>query len=219
MTRYLPALAAWLTCLAGSAAACSLCGTSISKATLAEEMDLATVVVYGPISNPQLGQMGTGTVDLHVDNVVKDDGALGALRDLTLERYVPIQDPKQPPRYLVFLDKARGKFIPSTGFATKTAAVLEYLEGAKAARKEGRVPALLFYAKYLNHDEPLISTDAFLLEFAKSATPTSATRASSLDPRLHPRHPRQRGLRSGSAQHVRVPARLLRQGGRHAAPG
>ena len=165
MSRYLPALAAWLTCLAGSAAACSLCGTSISKATLAEEMDLAQVVVYGPISNPQLGPMGSGTVDLHVDNVVKDDGGLGALRQLTLDRYVPV-DPKSPPRYLVFLDKARGKFIASTGFATKTPAVLEYLEGAKAARKEGRVPALLFYAKYLNHDEPLIATDAFL-EFAK----------------------------------------------------
>ena len=181
MTRFLPALAVWLLCLAGSAAACSLCGTSISKATLAEEMDLAAVVVYGPISNPQLGQMGTGTVDLHVDNVVKDDGGLGALRELTLDRYVPVQDPKQPPKYLVFLDKARGKFIPSTGFATKTPAVLEYLEGGIAARKEGRVAALKFYAKYLNHDEPLIATDAFL-EFAKSKDADVGNAGRALDP-------------------------------------
>jgi hypothetical protein len=180
MSRYLPALAAWLTCLAGSAAACSLCGTSISKATLAEEMDLAQVVVYGPISNPQLGQMGTGTVDLHVENVVKDDGGLGALRDLTLDRYVPV-DAKAPPRYLVFLDKNRGKFIASTGFATKTPTVLEYLEGSKAARKEGRIAALQFYAKYLNHEEPLIATDAFL-EFAKSKDSDVGNAGRSLDP-------------------------------------
>jgi hypothetical protein len=181
MTRYLPALVVWLTCLAGSAAACSLCGTSISKATLAEEMDLAAVVVYGPISNPQLGAMGTGTVDLHVDNVVKDDGGLGALRELTLDRYVPVQDPKRPPKYLVFLDKARGKFIPSTGFATKTPAVLEYLEGGIAARKEGRVAALRFYARYLNHEEPLIATDAFL-EFAKSKDADIGNAGRALDP-------------------------------------
>ena len=174
--RILFALIAGL--IATAAHACSLCGVTISKATLAEEMDLAPVVVYGTLSNPQVG---AGTVDLHVETVLKDDNQLGATRDLTLDRYVPVPDPKQPPRYLVFLEKSRGKFFPTTGFATKSPAVLEYLDGAKSLRKQSRVAVLAYYAKFFGHADTLISTDAFL-EFAKSTDADVGAAGRSLDP-------------------------------------
>jgi hypothetical protein len=169
-----------LALFAAASHACSLCGVIISKATLAEEIDLAPIAVYGSLSNPRLNGT-TGSVDLHIEKVLKDDGRLGQQRDVTLERYVPVQDPKQPPRYLVFLDASRGKFVPITGFPTKSPAVLEYLEGSKTPRKQGRVQALAYFAKHLGNADPLIATDAFL-EFAKSNDADVGQAGKSLDP-------------------------------------
>src|SRR5262245_17545142 len=88
-----------------TAAACSLCSSPINRATLGEEMDLAPVAVYGWLSDPRLnppgqGSPGGGTTQLHVETVLKDEAGIGANKQVTLARYVPVPDPKQPPRYL-----------------------------------------------------------------------------------------------------------------------
>src|SRR4051812_19821365 len=82
-----------------AAQACSLCANPVNRATLGEEMDLAPAAVSGWLSAPRLnppgqGNPGGGTTQMHVEKVLKDEAGLGAVRNLTLSRYVPVPDPK-----------------------------------------------------------------------------------------------------------------------------
>lgn len=172
--------------LTGPAAwACSLCSNPINRATLSEEMDLASVVVCGKLANPRLGsasQPGAGTTDLHIDEVLKDKGLLGATRQLTLSRYLPVADPKQPPRYLVFLEKYRDKLEPIQGIPIKSPAVIAYVKQAQAARTKGRIHALEFFGQHFDDADDAVAWDAFM-EFAKSKDADVGEAARRLDPR------------------------------------
>jgi hypothetical protein len=182
--RILLALLAWS--LASIATACSLCTSTINRATFGEEMDNAAVVVVGRLSNPQLNPnpagVGAGTTDLTIDKVLKADSSFKAGRMMTLSRYMPV-DPKQPPQFLIFFDRFRDKLEPLQGVAVKSPALLNYLEQAGAARAKGRAAALVYYAKYLDHADDAVALDAFM-EFAKSKDADVGKAAQLLDPAM-----------------------------------
>ena len=66
--------------LAPPALACSLCGSAAKQSSLAQEFELAHVVLYGHIANSKLdlqpGKAGSGTTEFHIDKTLKDDPAL-----------------------------------------------------------------------------------------------------------------------------------------------
>lgn len=182
--RYLLAVAA-LFVAAALATACSLCVNPVNRATLGEEMDNSSVALIGTLSNPKLGAVGTGTTDFAIETVLKSDPAVAAIagKSMTLARYMPVPDPKQPPRMIVFFETFRGKLEPVQGVAVKSPALIQYLEGARAARAKGRVTALMYYANFLSDADAAIAMDAYA-EFAKSKDDDVAAAGKRLDPSL-----------------------------------
>jgi hypothetical protein len=169
--------------------ACSLCTSPLRRETLGAELDRADLVLFGYAANPKLNVQagalpGAGSTDFTIERIVKSDGNLNQ-KKLTLERYVPVLDPKDPPRFLLFCNmnaKAAGaKLDPFLGRQTKSAAVVDYLEHARAERARGKAAALLYYAKFLDHPDDVIAEDAFL-EYARSTDQDVGQVAKQLDP-------------------------------------
>lgn len=150
--------------------ACSLCGNT-SQDTLGGEFERAKLVLYGRAVASELSgpgaPPGSGRTEFRIDRVLKDDPALTDKKGLYLGRYLPVSDPKDPPRYLVFCAVDRGKFDAYLGKAVRSDAVVAYLEGAQQPRNQGRVQALQYYFNFLDNDDDVIACDA-MLEFARS---------------------------------------------------
>jgi hypothetical protein len=168
-------MAGWalVLCLASRhpALACSLCQGGPQSQTLRLEAGRAKLVLYGTLANPRLNAATeTGTVELHIDKVLKSDPFLNGKKTIELQRYVPV-DPKDPPKFLVFCDvykdKGKEQLDAYTGLPVKSAAVAEYLEGLLALDPKDRTKTLLYCFKYLDHPDPMVGNDAFL-EFVKA---------------------------------------------------
>ena len=88
---------------------------------------------------------------------------------IELPRYLPVTDPKDPPRFLVFCDVFQDKLDPYRGVPVKSAAVVDYLKGAMALDRTGPAPRpCSTSARFLEHADKEIARDAFL-EFAKAS--------------------------------------------------
>jgi hypothetical protein len=146
--------------------ACSYCDPSNQRLqTFRQEARTSKFVVVGTLANPRL--VGdNGFTDLNVEQVPKDDPALGKRKTLTLPRWVPV-DAKKPPRVLVFFDVYEGKLDPFRAVTLRGAAVPDYLKVALALDDRDRVSSLLFYFRHLDNPDPDVAADAFL-EFAKA---------------------------------------------------
>lgn len=157
--------------LCGSVLPCSLCGPGArSTDTLRQEMERAKIVVYGKVANPRFAQggvPGAGITDLHIERVLKHDPFIADKKTIQLERYLPIIDAKDPPRFIVFCDLARDRLDAYHGRQVRSAAVLDYLDGAKAYQGKSRVEALQYYFRFVDHADETVAEDAFL-EFARS---------------------------------------------------
>jgi hypothetical protein len=164
--------------------ACSLCG-GLNQLTLRQEMDQARLVLYGTLANPRPSsdpaRLG-GTTELHVLCVLKDDPIRGGRNVVVLNRYLPVLDPRDPPKYLVFCEIVGGRLDPYRGKPIRSQAVLDYLRGAQALKGKSRTEALLYYFRFLSHADPIIADDAFL-EFARSTDQEIGEAARRLDPK------------------------------------
>jgi hypothetical protein len=147
-------------------AACTYCDPSSQKLqTYRQEARTSKIVVIGTLSNPRLvGDQGY--TDLVVENVVKDDPALGKRTTLTLPRWTPV-DAKKPPRVLVFFDVYDGKLDPFRGVNLRGTSVADYLRGGLTLDDRDRVASLLYYFRHLDSSDADVAADAFL-EFAKA---------------------------------------------------
>lgn len=158
---------------AGSPAlACSLCGGN-PQTTLSLRQDIAQakMVLYGTLANPKLNPGGTGgSTDLVIDRIIKNDPYLNGKKVIQLPRYVPVADPKNPPKFLVFCDLVNGKLDAYRGTPVKSPAIVDYLKGATALDPKDQPAKLLYFFRFLDHADPDISNDAFL-EFVKASDP------------------------------------------------
>jgi hypothetical protein len=149
--------------------ACSLCG-GLSQLTLRQEMNQAKMVLYGTLANPRAStdpaRLG-GTTELHILRVLKDDPIRGGRTVVELGRYLPVLDPRDPPKFLVFCEVVGGRLDPYRGKAVRSQAVLDYLLGAQALKGKSRTETLLYYFRFLSNKDATISEDAYL-EFARS---------------------------------------------------
>jgi len=183
MKRWPWAVPALLAVLLASvpASACSICnGNFLQMNTYRQEADIAKVVLFGTAENPQLIGNG-GTTDLRIEKVLKNDPFLGNTKVVKLPRFLPITDPKNPPRVLVFCDVFNNKLDVYRGVPCQSEAVVEYVKGALALDPKDRSAALLYFFRYLEHAEKPIAEDAFL-EFAKANDQEIGAVAPKLDP-------------------------------------
>jgi hypothetical protein len=154
------------------APACILCTKMVGGApqpTLRQDLEQAKLVVYGTIANPRFaaqGPPGTGTTELHIVRVFKDDTRLNLPKVIELPRYLPVPDPRDPPKFVIFCEVRDGKLDPNRGRAVTSPALLDYLAGIKALSGMDRLQNLQFYFRNLDHADEAIATDAFL-EFAR----------------------------------------------------
>ncbi|MCI0463611.1 MAG: hypothetical protein L0Z62_42290 [Gemmataceae bacterium] len=172
MKRFLPVVLGLLALLPGPAPACSLCAGMASKQTFRREMEEAKVVLYGTLTNPRFdnspGAMpGSGFTDFHVARTLKTDPAAGEVKSLTLPRYLPVLDAKDPPRFVIYCNLTDGKLKAVGGRSVRSDAALQYLQGALALPVKDRTKALLYFFNYLDHADETVALDAFL-EFARS---------------------------------------------------
>jgi hypothetical protein len=163
MRRTLAAVAALV--LAHPVAACSLCGGFLQQTpTLREEAagPTARLILYGTLHDPQVS-----ATRLKILRVLRDDPFRAGATEITIPRFLPVSDPKNPPHYLVFCDVFENKLDVFRGIQIRSADGLDYV--AKVMKLDPKDPAgrLAFYATYLEHPDREIAADAYL-EFAKA---------------------------------------------------
>lgn len=171
---------AWMLA-AASAPACSLCGNVSRNSSLAFEFDQARVIVYGHLANSkQTDQLGNGTTEFHFDKIVKPDAAFEFKKMVTIARYLPIVDPKTPPKYVMFFRAGKQGHEIYYGKEVANPAVIEFVAELQRLRTD---PAqrLIRAAKHLDHADPLIADEAFMI-FAKADDKLIAQHAGKLDP-------------------------------------
>ncbi|HYT91191.1 MAG TPA: hypothetical protein VEL76_20930 [Gemmataceae bacterium] len=156
------------------AAACSLCGSLQNRETFRHEMEQAKVVLYGAVTRSELSSTpgalaGTGSSEFQILRVLKSDPAL--IRDrksIQLPGYLPILDPKNPPRLIYFFSVIDGALKPRLGREVRSQEALKYVEGILTLQGKDRTQALLYFFRFLDDEDPRIAEDAFL-EFARSS--------------------------------------------------
>jgi hypothetical protein len=172
----------WISCSAGLigllltlpslAPACSLCDSALrSQTTLRQDVEEAKLVLYGTIANPQLNKKpgsppGSGTTEFYVLHVIKNDPILGGRQKIELQRYLPVLDPKNPPKYVVFCKVNDGELNPYHGRQVDSDGALTYLNGVLGVIGKDRMQQMTYFFKYLDSADKTISADAFL-EFAR----------------------------------------------------
>ncbi len=161
------------------ALACSLCrGTQAP--TLREEaaQSTAKLILYGSMASPH--RVGDGYVtDLNVEVIVRDHVILGKRRVVEVPRYIPVTDPKNPPRFLIFCDVYNDKLDVFRGVPVKSRVAVEYVRGALELDTKDRAARLKYYFRYLEDPDPEIAEDAFR-EFAKTNDQDLGTLAAEL---------------------------------------
>src|SRR5438045_644070 len=83
------------------AQACPFC--SMSGQTLTDDVNQASMVLYGTLKNARLnagGDLGGGATDLEIESIVKKHEILGDKKMITLPRYVPTDNAKT--KFLIF---------------------------------------------------------------------------------------------------------------------
>ncbi len=158
--RLLPAWAALLASagLAVPAAACPFC--SMQGQTLTGEVNQASMVLFGTLTNAQLGAGGAGTTDFRVEAVVKNNPILGGKKVVTLPRYVPTDNNQN--KYLMFCDVYKGKIDPYRGVPVKGVSdIVKYLQGALAVKDKDISTRLRFFFDYLDNADLEIANDSY----------------------------------------------------------
>jgi hypothetical protein len=146
---------------------CSLCGFRLAP-TFRQEANQpnSRMILFGTLANPEL--KGTeGKTDLNITQVLRSDPWLKNRKVISIPRYVPVTDPKNPPHYLVFCDIFMNQLDPYRGVPLKTDAAKDYVKKVMGMDERDPVANLLFFFKYLDHPDKELATDAFM-EFARA---------------------------------------------------
>jgi hypothetical protein len=166
---------------ASPVSACSLCASLMDQKTFREDAALSKILLFGTLANPKLATGGGGTTEFNITATLKSDPALGDKKMLELPRYLPVSDPKDPPRFLLFCDVYKGKLDFFRGTSVKSAGAVDYVKGALALDPKDRPRVLRYYFDFLENPDKEIANDAFL-EFAKASDVELGQVAAKLSP-------------------------------------
>jgi hypothetical protein len=148
--------------------ACSLCKSDIGNSlTFRQEAALkqARIILLGRVEKSDLTNK---TTELRILSVLRSDPFLKNSEKIELPRHIPIVDPKDPPKVLIFCDVFQDKLDAYRGVMVTSDDTAKYLKGALALDPKEPSRNLLYYFDYLEHPDKSIAADAFL-EFAKSS--------------------------------------------------
>ena len=123
-----------------TACGCPFC--SMQGQTLTGEVNQASLVLFGTLTNARLnlgaGGFEQGSTDLQIEAVIKKHEILGDKKIITLPRYLPTD--KNTTKFLIFCDVFKGKIDPLRGIPVKSGSdIIKYLEGALAEQHEHRL--------------------------------------------------------------------------------
>lgn len=163
---------------ANAAPCCPFC--TMQGQTLTDEINQASMVLYGTLQKPTLdrngGQFGEGTTELVIETVVKHHDALNdpkvvqslnGKKVVVLNRYIPI-DRDNKYKFLVFCDIFKNNVDPYRGLQVRADSdVAKYLAGALAIRDKDVPTRLKYFFDYLDNADVEVSNDAYR-EFANA---------------------------------------------------
>lgn len=172
MSRWLPAVVGLLAfggAGASPALACLLCSGAGGQpgVTLGQRAAQSRLVLYGSLANPRLADSGVGgTTEFHIEKILKPDPFVAGRKTLELPRYLPVLDPKKPPRFLIFCDVYKDKgqrdaLDVTAGFPVESPGVMEYLRGLLKLDSRDRDGVLRFCFDRLDDPDPLVAGDAY----------------------------------------------------------
>jgi hypothetical protein len=147
---------------AGDSRGCPFCNAS--GTTLTQDATSAGLILFGTTKNPRLDpkEPGQGATDLDIEVVIKSHEILGDKKVITLPRYIPQIDPKQPMKYLVFCDVYKGQLDPYRGTPFKAdSRIAPYLKGSLAIKDKDASTRLKYFFDFLDDPDPEIANDAY----------------------------------------------------------
>jgi len=142
-------------------AACPFC--SMQGQTLTGEVNQASMVLYGTLTNAKLdasGDFGQGTTDLVIEAVLKKHDILAGKKVISLPRYVPTDNGKS--KFLIFCDVFKGKIDPYRGIPVPANSdIVKYIQGALVVKDKDIGTRLRYFFDYLDNADLEISNDAY----------------------------------------------------------
>jgi hypothetical protein len=157
---------------AGPLPACSLCNINIQQtATFRQDIGHAKMILFGTLSNPRLGTgagAGSGVTEFHIKTVIKSHPWLGTRKMVEVPRYLPVSDPRDPPKYLLFCEVFQNNLDIFRGVPVKSEAAATYVKGLLALEGKPQTEVLRYGFDYLDHPDPELSQDAYI-GFAKAS--------------------------------------------------
>ena len=210
------------------AAACPFC--SAAGQTLTREVDQASMVLFGSLTNAKLNAeaFDQGTTDLQIESIIKKNDILGDKKVVVLPRYVPAD---KDTKYLLFCDVYKGKIDPYRGIPVKgNSDIVKYLQGAIAVKDKNVPTRLRFFFDYLDNADLEVANDAYN-EFAAADYKDYREMAKDLPPDKiakwlqDPSTPYRHGLYAsmlghcGTAKHAEVLRKLLDDAQKQASAG
>src|SRR5438132_3034056 len=150
-----------LAAAAGSSLACPFCG--MQGQTLTGEVNEATLVVFGTLTNPRLdpaSENGQGTTDLKIEKVLKSHEMVEGKKIIQLPRYMPADE--KTSKFLIFCGVFKGKIDPYRGISVKgDSDIVKYLEGALTVKDKPISARLRFFFDFLDNADVEIANDAY----------------------------------------------------------
>jgi hypothetical protein len=146
---------------------CPFC--SMQGKTLTGDVNEASMVLYGTLSNAQVaanGEFGQGTTDLTIEAVIKKHELLGDKKVITLPRFIPAG--KGQDKFLIFCDVFKGKIDPYRGVPVPADSdIVRYLKGALEVKDKPISERLKFFFDFLDNKDTEIANDSYK-EFGNS---------------------------------------------------
>lgn len=153
------------------------------RPTLREDAKNYEAIFYGYLAKSTWvnEKEGTGTSEIHVLEILKPHPDIAQGKTIKLARYLPITDPKNPPRFVIFGEFFKGKFEAERGIAVESQGLVQYVQQAIAQEDKNPSKFLAFYFPYLGHENPEIRGDAYR-EFYKADFKDVRAAAKHFDP-------------------------------------
>lgn len=140
---------------------CPFCG--MQGQTLTGEVNEASLVIFGTLSNPKLdigNDNGQGTTDLKVEKVLKSHEVINGKKLVVLPRYLPTEEKNN--KFLIFCGVFKGKIDPYRGISVKSDSdIVKYLEGALTVKDKPISARLRFFFDFLDNADVEIANDAY----------------------------------------------------------
>lgn len=128
----------------------------------AAELPRGGAILYGRVTIPTSDKDGTERADFLTETVLRE-GKVKVPAKLVLPHFLAVEDPKSPPRYLVFCECDEKKIDPYRGMPlTGGAKSLAYVKKALAMGPKSSVDQLPFFFAHLDDADPEIAKDAFV---------------------------------------------------------